>query len=107
MVVVVESACCLLMTPKSSVGVCRHSIWVLLCTLQILQILFQRNSIWVIPGTILAEFEFCSKFCWNCFTNLAGPSAKFDSSGIPGIAWIPPDSGRNQWRTVKTSKILQ
>ena len=37
--------------------------------------------------------------------NLAGPSAKFDSSGIPGIARIPPDSGRNQWRTVKTSKI--
>jgi hypothetical protein len=38
---------------------------------------------------------------------LAGPSAKFDSSGIPGIARIPPDSGRNQWRTVKTSKCLK
>jgi len=35
--------------------------------------------------------------------NLAGPSAKFDSYGIPGIHRILPDSGRNQWRTVKTS----
>ena len=50
------------------------------------------------------EFEFHSKFCWNHLINLAGPSAKFDSSGIPGIAWIPPDSGWNQWRTIKTSK---
>ena len=55
------------------------------------------------PWTILAEFEFCSKFCWNHLINLAGPSAKFDSSRIPGIAQIPPYSGRNQWRTVKTS----
>jgi hypothetical protein len=61
----------------------------------------------LIPGTILAEFEFHSKFCRNCFINLAGPSAKFDSTGIPGIAWIPPDSGWNQWRTVKTSVIQQ
>jgi hypothetical protein len=38
---------------------------------------------------ILAEFEFCSKFHWNCFVNLAGPSAKIDSSRIPGIAQIP------------------
>ena len=37
--------------------------------------------------------------------NLAGPSAKFDSSGIPGIARIPPDSGRSQWRTIKTSMV--
>jgi hypothetical protein len=56
----------------------------------------------VIPGTILAEFEFHSKFRWNCVINLADPSAKFDSSGIPGIARIPPDSSRNQWGTVKT-----
>ncbi|EDR07548.1 uncharacterized protein LACBIDRAFT_327892 [Laccaria bicolor S238N-H82] len=35
-----------------------------------------------------------------------GPSAKFDSSGIPGIPWIPPDSSRNQWRTIKTSKTV-
>ena len=57
----------------------------------------------MIPGTIPAEFEFRSKFRRNHLINLAGPSAKFDSSGIPGIARIPPDSGRNQWRTVKTS----
>jgi hypothetical protein len=58
----------------------------------------------VIPGTIPAEFEFRSKFRWNGVINLAGPCAKFDSYGIPGIARIPPDSGRNQWRTVKTSE---
>ena len=63
----------------------------------------RKHSFQVIPGTTLAEFEFCSKFCWNHLINLAGPSAKFDTSVIPGIAWIPPDSGRNQWRTVKTS----
>jgi len=34
---------------------------------------------------------------------LAGNCAKIDSYGIPGIDRIPPDSGRNQWRTVKTS----
>ena len=60
----------------------------------------------MIPGTIPAEFEFCSKFRQNEGINLAGPSAKFDSSGILGIAWIPPDSGRNQWRTVKTSDFV-
>ena len=62
-----------------------------------------EHSTWVIPGTILAEFEFCLKFCQNHLVNLAGPSAKFDSSGIPGIVQILLDSGRNQWRTVKTS----
>jgi hypothetical protein len=72
-------------------------------TLQIPRIPFRHNSVRVIPGTIPAEFEFRSKFRRNCFINLAGPSAKFDSTGIPGIARIPPDSGRNQWRTVKTS----
>ena len=61
------------------------------------------HSFRVIPGTIPAEFEFRSKFRRNHLINLAGPSAKFDSSGIPGIARIPPDSGRNQWRTIKTS----
>jgi hypothetical protein len=58
----------------------------------------------VIPGTIPAEFECHSKFRRNFFINLAGPSAKIDSSGI---ARIPPDSGRNQWGTVKTSYELQ
>ena len=57
----------------------------------------------MIPGTIPAEFEFRSKFRRNHLFNLAGPSAKFDSSGILGIARIPPDSGWNQWRTIKTS----
>ena len=42
------------------------------------------------------------EFCQNGLINLAGPSAKFDSSRIPGIARILPDSGRNQWRTIKT-----
>ena len=60
------------------------------------------HSFQVIPGTIPAEFEFCSKFCRNHLINLAGPSAKFDSSRIPGIARILPDSGWNQWRTIKT-----
>jgi len=36
---------------------------------------------------------------------LAGNCAKIDSYGIPGIDWILPDSSRNQWRMVKTSKI--
>jgi len=61
------------------------------------------HSVRVIPGTILVEFEFYSRFRWNHCMNLAGPSAKFDSYGIPGIDRILLDSGRNQWRTVKTS----
>jgi hypothetical protein len=100
-----ERVYCLLMMPKLSVGKHQHSIWMSLGTLQIPWIPFQHNSIQVIPGTIPAEFEFCSKFRRNCFINLAGPSAKFDSTGIPGIAQIPPYSGRNQWRTVKTSMV--
>ena len=47
------------------------------------------------------ELEFHSKFHQNHLINFAGPSAKFDSSGIPGIAQILLDSGRNQWRTIK------
>ena len=66
---------------------------------------FRQYSFRVIPGTIPAEFEFHSKFRWNRLINLAGPWAKIDSIGIPGIAWILPDSGRNQWRTIKTSWI--
>jgi hypothetical protein len=58
-------------------------------------------------GIILAEFEFCSKFRWNCFINLAGAWVEIDSSRIPGIAWIPPDSSSNQWGTVKTSAKQQ
>jgi hypothetical protein len=77
------------MVSKSSVGKSRRSIWTSLGTPHIPQIPFRRNSVRVIPGTIPAEFEFRSKFRRNCFINLAGPSAKFDSSGIPGIAWIP------------------
>ena len=64
---------------------------------------FWADSFWVIPGTILVEFEFCLKFRQNKLINLAGPSAKFDCSGILGIAHIPLDSSRNQWRTIKTS----
>ena len=84
-----ERVGCLLMTPKLQ-GFHSASFW------------------WAcLPGnTILAEFEFHSKFCQNHLINLAGPSAKFDSSGIPGIAQIPPDSCRNQWRTIKTSLLL-
>jgi hypothetical protein len=85
-----------LMTPKSSVGVSsvgkrRRSIWASLGTVQIPRIPFRWNSV---EGNscIPAESEFRSKFCRNCFINLAGPSAKFDSSGIPGIARIPPES---------------
>jgi len=36
-------------------------------------------------------------------TILAGSTAKIPFRGIPGIAWIPADSGRNTWRTVKNS----
>ena len=61
------------------------------------------NSVRVIPGTIPAEFEFRSAFRQNGVIKLAGPSAKFYSYGIPGIARILPDSSRNQWGTVKTS----
>jgi hypothetical protein len=87
-VVVEEDLVCLLMTPKLSIGKCQHSIWMTLGILQIPQIPFQCNSVWVIPETIPAEFEFCSKFHWNFYINLAGPSSKIDSSGILGIAWI-------------------
>ena len=48
---------------------------------------------------------FCSKIHQNYLINLAGHSAKFDSSGILAIAWILLDSSRNQWRTIKTSNI--
>jgi hypothetical protein len=101
-VVVEEDIVCLLMTPKLSIGILQCSIWTSLGTLHIPQIPFQCNSI---KGNscIPAEFEFHSKFCWNFFINLAGPSAKIDSSGILGIAQILPDSGQNQWRTIKTS----
>jgi len=47
------------------------------------------HSIHVIPGTIPVEFEFHATFHQNRFINLAGNSAKFDSSGIPGIDWSP------------------
>ena len=50
---------------------------------------FRQYSFRVIPGTIPAEFEFYSKFRRNRLINLAGPWAKFDSIGIPGIARIP------------------
>jgi hypothetical protein len=94
-VVVEEDIVCLLMTSKSSVGKRRHSIWTSLGTLHIPRILFWCNSV---EGNscILPEF----------FINLAGASAKFDSSGIPGIAQILPESGRNQWRTIKTSQLF-
>jgi len=69
----------------------------------ILFLSFRGHSFPVIPGTIPAECEFRSTFRRNSFINLAGNCAKIDSYGIPGIDWIPPDSGRNQWRTVKTS----
>jgi hypothetical protein len=104
-VVVVEEGVCLLMTPKLSVGKRQCSIWTSLGTQQIPRIPFRCNSV---EGNscIPAEFEFHSKFRQNCFTNLAGHSAKIHSSGIPGIARIPPDSGQNQWRTIKTSNII-
>ena len=109
MVVVEKEWSCLLMTPKSSLGKRRRSIWTLSTNNDSARIPFRLipgiDSFRVIPGTIPAEFEFHSKFRRNHCINLAGPSAKFDSSGIPGIARIPPDSGRNQWRTIKTSLI--
>jgi hypothetical protein len=60
----------------------------------------------MIPGIIPAEFEFCSKFHQKCFINLAGAWAKIYSSGIPGMAWIPPDSARFQQESVGDSKDL-
>jgi len=69
----------------------------------ILFLSFRGHSFCVIPGTIPAECEFCSTFRQNSFINLAGNCAKIDSYGILGIDRIPPDSGRNQWKTVKTS----
>jgi len=100
-VVVEEEGIDGLTTPKSSVGKCRRSIW----ASSIPFLSFRGHSFRVIPGTIPAECEFCSTFCWNSFINLAGNCAKIDSYGIPGIDQILPDSGRNQWRTVKTSKL--
>ncbi len=63
-----------------------------------------KNSHWIpfwsIPVTpFLCAFR--SPFHWNAFANFGLHQM------IPtGILWndrIPPDSGRNQWRTVKTS----
>ena len=48
----------------------------------------REYSFWVIPGTIPAEFRFCSKCHQNHLINLAGLFAKFDSSRILGIAQI-------------------
>jgi len=39
-------------------------------------------------------------------TILAGSTAKIPFRGIPGIARIPVDFGRNTWRTVKNSIIF-
>ena len=64
---------------------------------------FWGHSFHVIPRTIPAECEFRSTFRRNSFINLAGNCAKIDSYGILGIDQILPDSGRNQWTTVKTS----
>jgi hypothetical protein len=101
-VVVEEETVCLLMMPKSSVSKHRRSIWTSLDTLHIPRIPFRRNSI-AGNSCIPAEFEFRSKIPPEFFITLAGPSAKSDSSGIPAIARILPDSSRNQWRTIKTS----
>ena len=107
MVVVEKEWSCLLMTPKSIISKRRHSIWTLPTNIDSARIPFCLvpgiYSFRVIPGTIPAEVEFHSKFRRNHWINLAGPSAKFDSSRIPGIARIPPDSGWNQLRTIKTS----
>ena len=56
----------------------------------------REYSFWVIPGTIPAEFEFHSKFCWNCLISLVGPWAKIDSIGILGIAQIPTGTSGGQ-----------
>ena len=89
-------------TPRINLGMAGHCM----CVVMILFHCIPRiHSFRVIPGTIPAEFEFHLKFRQNHLINLAGPSAKFDSSGIPGIAWILPDSGQNQWRTIKTSLV--
>jgi hypothetical protein len=55
--------------------------------------------------------DFCghSGIRWNSagmeITILAGSTAKIPFCGIPGIDWIPPDSGRNTRRTIKHSTI--
>jgi len=102
-VVVEEEGIDGLTMPKSSVSICRRSIW----ASSIPFLSFWGHSFHVITGTILAECEFHSTFHQNSFINLAGNCAKIDSYGIPGIDWILPDSGRNQWRTVKTLKNAQ
>ena len=93
MVVVEKEWSCLLMKPKSIIGKHRRLIWTLSTNIDSARILFRLvpgiHSFRVIPGTIPVEFEFHSKFRQNHWINLAGPSAKFDSSGIQGIARIP------------------
>ena len=110
MVVVEKEWSCLLMTPKLIIGKHRRSIWTLSTNNDSARIPFclipGMHSFQVIPETIPVEFEFCSKFRRNHLINLAEGPAKFDSSGIPGIVWIPPDSHWNQWRTIKTSNVL-
>ena len=46
---------------------------------------FLPGHSWNDSGGILIPFEIPPE----SLIVLAGPSAKFDSSGIPGIAWIP------------------
>jgi len=95
--------------PKSSIGIERRQTPTLDLGVGVVSVVgtdsVPVHSVRVIPGTIPAEFEFYSRFRRNHCMNLAGPSAKFDSYGIPGIDRIPPDSSRNQWRTVKTSVL--
>ena len=57
------------------------------------------DSVLVIPG----PFQNPPEFCGTEITILAGSTAKIPFCRIPGIDWIPADSGRNTWRTVKNS----
>jgi hypothetical protein len=87
-VVVVEKVCvCLLRRPNRASGNADaqfgHCGFCSVCSV--------CHSVQVIPGTIPVEFEFHSKFRQNCVITLAGAWAKIDTSGIPGIAQIPPD----------------
>ena len=77
-----------LMMPKLNVGICQQLIWTSRIPLDSVPVIPVGHSIHVNPGTIPVEFEFCFTFWQNGLINLAGPSAKFDSSRIPGIGWI-------------------
>ena len=61
------------------------------------------NSGNVIPGMAFREYTHSSLHSGTRKSQFGWPHCQISFLRIPGMARIPPDSGRNQWGTVKTS----